>query len=244
MNVQYAVKNDEVYIIEVNPRASRTVPFVAKAIGMPVARVASLVMAGAKLNEFNLLKQPTKHIAVKEAVFPFARFPGVDLLLGPEMKSTGEVMGIDSDFGLAYAKAQLGAGMALPLNGKAFISVRDQDKSDIVEVAKQLVKVGFKLMATQGTANALKSAGLNVESVNKVYAGRPHCVDAIKNGDIQIVVNTVEGSHAISDSYTLRRATLEYKLPYFTTVSASRAMAKALTAINNQELGVRPLQLY
>ena len=244
MNVQYAVKNDEVYIIEVNPRASRTVPFVAKAIGMPVARVASLVMAGAKLDEFNLLKQPTKHIAVKEAVFPFARFPGVDLLLGPEMKSTGEVMGIDSDFGLAYAKAQLGAGMALPLNGKAFISVRDQDKSDIVEVAKQLAKVGFKLMATQGTANALKSAGLNVESINKVYEGRPHCVDAIKNGDIQIVVNTVEGSHAISDSYTLRRATLEYKLPYFTTVSASRAMAKALTALNNQELGVRPLQLY
>tara|TARA_Y100001934_G_C12386765_1_gene796662 strand:- start:5230 stop:8469 length:3240 start_codon:yes stop_codon:yes gene_type:complete len=244
MNVQFAVKDEEVFIIEVNPRASRTVPFVAKATGMPVARVASLVMAGKKLGEFDLVPQPTKHIAVKEAVFPFARFPGVDSLLGPEMKSTGEVMGIDSDFGLAYAKAQLGAGMDLPVSGTAFISVRDRDKKDIIKVTKQLNSLGFNLLATKGTAEALKSAGLRVETVNKVYEGRPHCVDAIKNGDIQIVVNTVEGSQAISDSYTLRRATLEYKLPYFTTIAASRAMAEALTALNSHELSVRPLQLY
>tara|TARA_Y100001970_G_scaffold294367_1_gene451790 strand:+ start:44007 stop:47246 length:3240 start_codon:yes stop_codon:yes gene_type:complete len=244
MNVQYAVKDRSVFIIEVNPRASRTVPFVAKSIGMPIARVASLIMAGKKLSEFTLASQPTEHIAVKEAVFPFARFPGIDLLLGPEMRSTGEVMGIDRDFGLAFAKAQLGAGMALPAEGKAFISVKDSDKTNIIPIARQLSDIGFKIMATNGTANALASAGLNVESVNKVYEGRPHCVDAIKNGDIQLVVNTVEGSQAIEDSYTLRRTALEYKLPYFTTLAASKAMGEALTALNKGDLGVRPLQSY
>jgi len=244
MNVQYAVKDGDIYIIEVNPRASRTVPFVAKAIGMPVARIASLIMAGASLDEFEMVPPPKNHIAVKEAVFPFARFPGVDSLLGPEMKSTGEVMGIDRDFGRAFAKAQLGAGMDLPLSGTAFLSVREADKAALVPVARQLADAGFKLLATRGTASALEAAGLLVTIINKVYEGRPHCVDAIKNGEVQLVVNTVEGPHATADSYTLRRAALEYKLPYFTTLAASRAMSQAVVALGDGGIEVRPLQSY
>ena len=244
MNVQYAVKDGEIFIIEVNPRASRTVPFVAKAIGMPVARIASLIMAGASLDEFEMVPPPKNHIAVKEAVFPFARFPGVDSLLGPEMKSTGEVMGIDRDFGRAFAKAQLGAGMDLPLSGTAFLSVREADKAALVPVARQLADAGFKLIATRGTASALDAAGLPVSIINKVYEGRPHCVDAIKNGEVQLVINTVEGPHATADSYTLRRAALEYKLPYFTTLAASRAMGQAVVALGDSGIDVRPLQSY
>ena len=244
MNVQMAIKDREVFILEVNPRASRTVPFVAKAIGRPIAKIAARIMAGESLAGFDLSERPPAHVAVKEAVFPFARFPNVDLLLGPEMKSTGEVMGLDRDFGAAFAKSQLGAGNQLPDRGLVFISVRDQDKAAMVALGRTLIGHGFELIATRGTAAHLRAAGLEVEQINKVFEGRPHIVDRIKDGQIAMVMNTTEGQRAISDSYTLRRAALVYKVPYYTTVAGAGAVVQAIVTLAERDLAVAPLQSY
>jgi carbamoyl-phosphate synthase large subunit len=245
MNIQFAIKDDEVYILEVNPRASRTVPFVAKATGLPIAKIAARIMAGEKLAGFDLRSLAiNSHVAVKEAVFPFARFPGVDVLLGPEMKSTGEVMGLDTDFGRAYAKSQIGCGNDLPLEGAVFVSVRDRDKAGILKPARQLAELGFKIVATSGTARFLSEAGLDVEQVNKVLEGRPHIVDSIKNGQIQLIFNTTEGPRAIEDSFTLRQTALYNSIPYSTTVAGAVAMAKAIAALRAGKLEVAPLQSY
>ena len=246
MNVQYAVKNGDVYVLEVNPRASRTVPFVAKATGVPIAKLGARVMAGETLADFKL---PTPrpalgHVAVKEAVFPFARFPGVDTILGPEMKSTGEVMGLDVDFERAFAKSQLGSGNALPTEGAVFVSVRDRDKPAMVDLASRLTILGFRIVATHGTAVALTAAGIAVELVSKVLEGRPHIVDVMKNGDIQLVFNTTEGTQAIADSYLLRRMALTARIPYYTTVAGARAMVGAIEAVASGGLEVAPLQSY
>jgi carbamoyl-phosphate synthase large subunit len=231
-------------VLEVNPRASRTVPFVAKATGVPIAKIAARVMAGAKLSEFRLDPLARDHVAVKEAVFPFARFPGVDIILGPEMKSTGEVMGLDRDFGHAYAKSQLGAGNGLPLKGRVFISVKDKDKQAMVAPGQRLVAQGFQLVATDGTAAYLRAQGLPVERINKVLQGRPHCVDAMKSGEIQLVFNTVEGAQSIADSFSLREAALLGNIPYCTTVPAARAAVEAIAALAQGDLEVAPLQSY
>ena len=244
MNVQFAIKDNEIYVIEVNPRASRTVPFVAKSTGRPIAKIAARIMAGEKLGAFDFAENSSSHISIKEAVFPFARFPGVDLLLGPEMKSTGEVMGIDQNFGRAIAKAQLGAGSELPLEGSVFVSVRDRDKQALTAIAAELTGLGYRLIATHGTAKTLANAGVQVEPINKVHEGRPHIVDAIKNGEIQLVVNTTGGAQAIADSYELRRSALEYKIPYFTTIAGSQAMLRAVTALKSGTLAVASLQSY
>ena len=245
MNVQYAVQAGTVYVLEVNPRASRTVPFVAKSIGTPIAKLAALAMAGERLPEAILNGGAApRHVAVKEAVFPFGRFPGVDTVLGPEMKSTGEVMGIDRDFGSAFAKAQIGAGMHLPVAGRAFISVRDDDKPAAVAIARSLADLGFDLVATSGTRAALARAGIAAAHVNRVQQGRPHIVDAIKDGTIQLVVNTTEGAQERLASYRLRRAALEHQVPYFTTLSGSRAMIRGVEALKGGDLDVAPLQSY
>jgi carbamoyl-phosphate synthase large subunit len=245
MNVQYAVKGGTVYVLEVNPRASRTVPFVAKATGVPIAKIAARVMAGDKLATFTLeAKARRPHVAVKEAVFPFARFPGVDLILGPEMKSTGEVMGLDSDFGRAFAKSQLGSGVSLPLQGRVFVSVRDHDKPAVIEPCRTLVALGFSLIATRGTADALRQAGLPVETVNKVAEGRPHIVDRMLSGEVQLVFNTTEGAAAIADSFSLRRTALTNDIPYYTTTAGARAAVQAIVALKTGSLEVAPLQSY
>ncbi|MGH6984069.1 MAG: carbamoyl-phosphate synthase large subunit, partial [Stellaceae bacterium] len=245
MNVQFAVKDDEVYVLEVNPRASRTVPFVAKATGLPIAKIAARLMAGAALGDFTLKpRQKRKHVAVKEAVFPFNRFPGVDLILGPEMKSTGEVMGLDTDFGRAFAKSQLGSGVTLPLSGTVFVSVRNHDKRGLIEPCRRLHKMGFTLLATRGTAAALTEAGLPVEIVNKVLEGRPHVVDRMLSGDVQLVFNTTEGAREIADSFTLRRTALAYNIPYYTTVAGARAAVEAIAALKAGALDVAALQSY
>jgi carbamoyl-phosphate synthase large subunit len=246
MNVQYAVKGDDIYLIEVNPRASRTVPFVAKATGVPVAKIATRVMIGEKLKSFNLpdIDDAPTHIAVKEAVFPFARFPGVDIILGPEMKSTGEVMGIDSDFERAFAKSQLGAGNRLPAGGTAFISVKDRDKEAAAALARRLSGLGFALMATGGTQGFLAGQGLDVVRVNKVQEGAPHCVEAITGGAVQLVINTTEGAQAIADSYTIRRSALVNNIPHYTTMTGAAAAVGAIEAMAKGSLDVTPLQAY
>jgi carbamoyl-phosphate synthase large subunit len=245
MNVQYAIQNESIYVLEVNPRASRTVPFVAKATGVAVAKIGALVMAGAKLSSFNLDDSVGhKHVAVKEAVFPFARFPNVDTLLGPEMKSTGEVMGLDTNFARAFAKAQLGAGVKLPLSGTVFLSVKDSDKAAIVPVARRLAELGFSILATKGTATHLLRAGIAVKSVNKVLEGRPHCVDAIRSGEIQLVINTAHGAQSVADSFDIRRFALTQGVPNFTTIAAARATAHAIAALISGTLEVAPLQSY
>ncbi len=244
MNVQFAVKDGQVYIIEVNPRASRTVPFVAKAIGSPIAKIAARVMAGEKLANLPTIDLDISHIAVKEAVFPFARFPGVDPVLSPEMKSTGEVMGIDSDFATAFAKAQLGAGTLLPTEGRVFVSVKDSDKPVILPGVRQLVDMGFSVIATGGTARFLEAEGVSVEQVNKVAEGRPHIVDRIVDGDIALVFNTTEGWQSLKDSESIRRAALTSKVPSFTTAQAGLAATRAIAALQSAELEVRPLQSY
>jgi carbamoyl-phosphate synthase large subunit len=247
MNVQFAIKDGVVYILEVNPRASRTVPFVAKATGVPVAKIAARVMAGEKLKSFNLKgERPAapRHIAVKEAVFPFARFPGVDIILGPEMKSTGEVMGLDSDFRRAFAKSQIGAGVNLPLKGTVFLSVRDRDKKTAARLARRLADLGFQIVATTGTAAFLRAAGLDAKPINKVAEGRPHCVDAIISGDVQLVVNTTEGAQAIADSYSIRRSALVHNVPHYTTMAGALAAVEAIEALQRGSLDVAPLQSY
>jgi len=244
MNVQYAIKNGEIYVLEVNPRASRTVPFVAKVIGRPVAKIAARVMAGESLASFKLAAEPLRHIGVKEAVFPFARFPGVDTVLGPEMKSTGEVMGIDRTFDMAFAKSQLGGGSTLPKKGTVFVSVRDSDKPRILDAMRLLSGLGFKIIATSGTLRFLRENGVPAEKVNKVLEGRPHIVDAIKNGSVQLVFNTTEGPTALADSRSLRRAALLHKVPYYTTLSGAVAAAQGIKAHLGGDLEVRALQSY
>ncbi len=244
MNIQFAIQGETIYVLEVNPRASRTVPFVAKAIGAPVAGIAARIMAGAKLKDFDLPDQPTTHVAVKEAVFPFARFAGVDPVLGPEMRSTGEVMGLDTSFARAFAKSQLGAGVDLPKAGNVFISVKDLDKPAMIGLARSLVKQGFAILATGGTASALEAAGIEIRRVNKVYEGRPHIVDAMKNGEVQLVFNTTQGRRAHIDSYSIRRTALEMQTPYFTTAAAAAATVQAIAGLAEGELGVRALQDY
>ena len=231
MNVQFAIKDGTIHVLEVNPRASRTVPFVSKAIGVPLARIAARCMVGAKLDELGLdRKRHIGHYAVKEAVFPFVKFPGVDSLLGPEMQSTGEVMGIGRTFGEAFAKALLATGDELPAHGTVFVSVRDGDKHDTVEVSRDLRRLGYDIVATRGTARALDAAGVRCRTVNKVLEGRPHVVDMLKNGEIDMIVNTTEGAQAIADSYTIRRTALQYRVPYFTTMAGARALVEAIRA--------------
>jgi carbamoyl-phosphate synthase large subunit len=255
MNIQFAVKDDELYLIEVNPRASRTVPFVAKSVGYPVAKIAARIMAGEKLASFNLDKIPVgKHVSVKEAVFPFARFPGVDVILGPEMKSTGEAMGIDVDFARAFAKSQLSAGSTMPQGGTLFVSVKEADKPAIVASIKELLDLGFKAVATRGTAEYLKKAGLDVSVVNKVREGRPHIVDMLKDNGISLVINTTEGSESVRDSFSIRRTALLGKIPYYTTLAGAKAAAQAIAAMkagskdgspnNIGGLDVKPIQAY
>ncbi|MDB5692406.1 MAG: carB [Alphaproteobacteria bacterium] len=244
MNVQFAVKDGIVYLIEVNPRASRTVPFVAKAIGTPVAKIAARVMAGEPLIKFLPIRRDIPHVAVKEAVFPFARFPGVDPVLSPEMKSTGEVMGIDSDFAKAFLKSQLGAGVFPPTEGTLFVSVKDSDKPLIAPPVRALVEMGFKVVATGGTADYLNGQGIAVEKVNKVAQGRPHIVDKIKDGEIGIIFNTTEGWQSHKDSASIRASALMAKVPYFTTAASSAAVTRAIAAEREGSLDVRSLQDY
>ncbi len=244
MNVQYAIKDDIIYILEVNPRASRTVPFVAKVINEPIAKIASKIMAGTSLSSFNLKEKDFEHIAIKEAVFPFARFAGVDTMLGPEMRSTGEVIGLDENFGIAYAKSQLASGSKVPLKGTLFVSVRDDDKAAIVPAIKTMKQLGFNIIATSGTQKYLEQRGIECKKINKVLEGQPHIVDAIKNGEVDMVINTTKGTKAISDSKTLRRAALLGKIPYYTTIAGAKAAVEGIIAYKRGELGVRPLQDY
>ncbi len=245
MNVQYAIKDDVIYVLEVNPRASRTVPFVAKATGVPVAKIGARVMAGAKLTEFRLDDQAiSPHVAVKEAVFPFARFPNVDTILGPEMKSTGEVMGLDSSFERSFAKSQLGAGVHLPATGTIFLSVKDSDKKGLPALARRLTEMGFAIRATRGTAAHIREAGLEVGVLNKVLEGRPHCVDAIRSGEIQLVINTASGPQTIADSFAIRRSALTHGVPHYTTMAGARAAVHAIAALKAGPLEVAPLQSY
>jgi len=260
MNVQFAIEEPHaaeprIFVLEVNPRASRTVPFVAKTIGAPVAAIAAKLMAGMKLSEFELKSDTHDHIAVKEAVFPFARFPGVDTVLGPEMRSTGEVMGLDwrresegddlaPAFARAFAKSQLGGGVVLPASGCVFVSVKDADKPWLVEPVRILTSRGFTIIATGGTADFLEAEGFTVERVKKVLEGRPHIVDAMKNGGVQLVFNTTEGIQSLEDSFSLRRSALMMKIPYFTTAAGALAASQAIAAQAAGALEVRPLQSY
>jgi carbamoyl-phosphate synthase large subunit len=250
MNVQYAIKDGDIYVLEVNPRASRTVPFVAKVTGVPVAKIAARIMAGESLASFHLRKldftaETAPHIGVKEAVFPFARFGDtVDTVLGPEMKSTGEVMGIDRDYNVAFAKSQLGGGVRLPKSGTVFVSVRDVDKPRILGAVRLLAQLGFKVLATSGTQRFLAGEGIAADTVNKVAEGRPHIVDAIKNGGVQLVFNTTEGATALADSRSLRRAALLHKVPYYTTLSGAVAAAQGIKAYLGGDLEVCALQNY
>jgi len=244
MNVQFAIKNDEIYIIEVNPRASRTVPFVSKAKGIPFAKIASRIMAGEKLSKFNLKNKNKGMFAVKEAVFPFNKFPNVDVLLGPEMKSTGEVMGLDKDFGLAYAKSQIAADNSLPTKGLAFISLKDKHKKEGVDLAKQLLKLNFTICGTEGTANFLKNNKIKCKKINKVSGGSPHVVDILNAKKIALVINTGGGKRAyrIQDSTSLRRATLVNKVPYCTNMSTAYACLNAIKSLKSKIVTVKPLQ--
>ncbi|MBZ6378882.1 carbamoyl phosphate synthase large subunit [Pacificimonas flava] len=244
MNVQYAVKDGEVYLIEVNPRASRTVPFVAKAKGTPIAKIAARVMAGEMLSDFDMPPRRTDHIAVKEAIFPWGRFPGTDPVLGPEMKSTGEVMGIDMDFATAFAKSQMAVQTNLPQAGCVFLSLKDSDKPHMLDAARKLVDLGFSLVATSGTASYLEGQGLSVRPVNKVLEGSPHIVDLIKNGEVDLVFNTTEGAQSLKDSKSIRSSAVEGRIPYYTTAAASRAAVEAIAAVRERPLEVRSLQSY
>ncbi len=245
MNVQFAVKGEDIYILEVNPRASRTVPFVSKATGVPLAKLAARIMVGKKLSELGLVKEVLpSHISVKESVFPFNKFPGVDTLLGPEMKSTGEVMGIDATFGIAYAKSQIGAGTRLPRSGKVFVSVRDEDKEPVTPIARRLAGLGFQIVATRGTADHFQKHGIPSETVKKVQEGSPNVAEAIKKGEIAMVINTPRDAHSHADSFLLRRNAVDYQVPYFTTIAGADAAAEGIDLLKRRELEVKPLQDY
>jgi carbamoyl-phosphate synthase large subunit len=241
MNAQLAIQNGDIYVLEVNPRASRTVPFVSKVIGVPIARVAALCMVGKSLARQGIGTPPKPgYFSVKEAVLPFAKFPGVDTLLGPEMKSTGEVMGVGASFGEAFRKAQQGASMGLPERGTAFVSVRDGDKRDCVQLAGRLRGLGFRIIATKGTAKALALGGIECEAVNKVAEGQPHVLDYMKNGVVDLIINTTEGKIAISDSLELRRAAVYHRIPYSTTMAGATAAVMAIAERSAEQ--VRSLQ--
>ncbi|MGB2097310.1 MAG: ATP-grasp domain-containing protein, partial [Candidatus Puniceispirillales bacterium] len=244
MNIQFAIKDDVVYLLEVNPRASRTVPFVAKATGIALAKLAARIMAGEKIADFGLTRKPMKHVAVKEAVFPFQRFPGVDVFLGPEMKSTGEVMGIGPDFAHAFTKSQLGASVFLPDQGTVFISVKDDDKPPMIDICRDLHGLGFSIIATSGTAKAISDAGVPAQSVNKVMQGRPHAVDYMLDGKIDLVFNTAMGEASIKDSFSLRQTALTNNIPYYTTIPEAKAAVTAIQTIKKNTLAVRSIQSY
>jgi carbamoyl-phosphate synthase large subunit len=245
MNVQYAVKDEVVYVLEVNPRASRTVPFVSKAIGVPLAKLAAKVMAGSSLKELGFTEEIwPKYWAIKESVFPFNRFQGQDILLSPEMKSTGEVMGLDADLGKAYAKSQMAAHAPLPLEGKIFISVSEPDKGQIAELAGQFAELGFELVCTSGTARALRAAGIEVQEIRKVSEGRPNSLDLLKNGDIQMVINTPDGQVPRADEVKIRTTAVYSRVPIMTTVSSARAAASAIGALKKDGYDVLPIQSY
>jgi carbamoyl-phosphate synthase large subunit len=244
MNIQYAIKNDIIYVLEVNPRASRTVPFISKATGVPWAKVAAKVMVGKKLHALGIRKEvEIHHIAVKESVFPFNRFYGVDTVLGPEMKSTGEVMGIDSDFGMAFAKSQIGAGVNIPLKGKVFISVMNKHKRSIVFLAKKLVDLGFEIVATKGTAKVLANNGITVQTVFKVGEGRPDIVDQIKNGEIHLVINTPSGKKPKADEVAIRSQSVAHNIPCVTTLSGTEAVVNAIESLK-RGMSVKSIQEY
>ena len=242
INIQFAIKNNEIYVLEVNPRASRTVPFVSKATGIPIAKIAARIMAGEKIKKFDLKKKNLKIFAIKEAVFPFNKFPNVDVLLGPEMKSTGEVMGIDENFGLSFAKSQMACGNALPTSGTAFISVKDKDKKSALEFAKTLKNLNFKLCGTSGTAKFLRTKGINCNKINKVREGSPHIVESLNAKKIELVINTAGSTKSVSDSYTLRRSALINKIPYCTTIAAANACIQAIDSLKNKKIRVKPIQ--
>ncbi len=244
MNVQYAIKGDAIYILEANPRASRTAPFVAKTIGAPIAAIGAKLMAGMKLKDFDLPSMPTDHVAVKEVVFPFARFPGVDTVLGPEMRSTGEVMGLDKNFDRARAKSLIGAGARLPTTGRVFVSLREADKASMVGAARDLLDMGFEIVATGGTKDHFTAHGLDVQRINKVLEGRPHIVDALKNGEIDLVINTTEGAQSIKDSRSIRTTALAQKVACVTTGTGARSVVRAIQALREGGIGVAPLQSY
>jgi carbamoyl-phosphate synthase large subunit len=243
MNVQFAVKGDNVWVLEVNPRASRTVPFVSKAIGQPLAKLAAKVMTGVKLTKLGFTKEIwPNYFSVKESVFPFSKFPGQDILLGPEMRSTGEVMGIDADWGAAYAKSQMAAAPALPQKGKIFVSVRDSEKESVVAIAKEFAKMGFDLCATTGTAKVLQGRGLTVQALNKLSEGRPNCLDLIKNGEIQLVINTPAGKTPRVDEVKIRTAAVQHRVPIMTTLAGAKAAVLGIAAMRNKGLSVRTIQ--
>jgi len=245
INIQFALQRNKIYILEVNPRASRTIPFVSKAIGIPLAKIAARVMGGRSLAELGFVTEKIPdHISVKEAVFPFAKFPGVDPVLGPEMRSTGEVMGLDDNFPMAFAKAQQGAGLNLPAQGQVILSVKAEDKLRIITIAKELSKLGFTLLATAGTYQTISTYRIPVQLVRKVSEGRPHIVDLIKNGQIAMLINTPEGKHSQQDAFLLRRAALMHNVPYFTTVSGASAAVAAIKALRQRQIEVKPLQEY
>ena len=244
INIQFAIQDENIFVLEVNPRGSRTIPFVAKSIGIPLVKIASLIMTGKKLSDFQLNNSKMNHISVKEAVFPFARFPGTDVILGPEMKSTGEVMGIGSTFGEAFAKSQLGASVNLPLNGQVFISIKDDDKINIIPIAKNFFDLGFTICATYGTAKALNDNNIKTKYIKKVIEGRPNAVDAMLSKEIQIVINTAAGSNSIKDSFSLRQTALLNKIPYYTTLQGANAASMAIKAMKNKKLDVKSLQSY
>jgi carbamoyl-phosphate synthase large subunit len=243
MNVQYAVKDEKLYLLEVNPRASRTVPYVSKATGMSWAKVATKLMIGRTLRELGITEEvEIDHIAVKEAVLPFNRFSGVDTILGPEMRSTGEVMGIDRDLGMAYAKSQIAAGSELPKSGNIFVSVKDTDKRDIVHISHRLSELGFNILATRGTAEVLRRNGVEVEVLNKMHEGRPHVVDYMKNRDIQLIINTPSGKRQRTDQWSIRSYAVMYNVPLITTMSAARAAVHGMESILGRGMEVKPLQ--
>jgi len=242
INIQFAIKDDDIFVLEANPRASRTVPFVAKAVGTPVANIAAKLMAGERLDQFDVSSAKPSRIAVKEAVFPFSRFQDVDPVLGPEMRSTGEVMGWDDDFGAAFLKSQIAAGVELPREGCVFVSVKDADKPALIEPIRSLIEMGFEIVATRGTAGFLEEQGVAVAPINKVIEGQPHIVDAMINGNIQLVFNTTQGVQSLKDSKSIRRTALTRSIPYFTTLAASIASVRAIEALRTRKLGVRALQ--
>ncbi|MHC4540284.1 MAG: ATP-binding protein, partial [Planctomycetota bacterium] len=245
INIQFAVKDEQVYVLEVNPRASRTIPFVSKSIGVPLAKLAAKVMAGMTLDELGFTKEVQRsHFSVKEAVFPFLKFPGIDTLLGPEMLSTGEVMGISNDFGMAFAKSQIAAGNTLPTAGNVFFSIKDSDKPRAVEVARKLHAMGFKILATKGTCIAFINNNIPSEFVLKITEGRPNIVDSIINNQIDLIINTTIGKQSITDSFSIRRSALDKQVPYVTTIRGAMAVAKAIEAMKQRKIGVRPIQLF
>ena len=242
INIQFAIRESKIFILEVNPRASRTVPYVSKALNIPVAKIASQVMAGKKLKEFKNLNKKLNIYAIKEAVFPFNKFPEVDTILGPEMKSTGEAMGIDEDFGMAFAKSQISVGNDLPIKGSAFISVKDEDKEQICKYAKKLFEMGFKIFGTGRTADTLNKNSIKCEKINKVRQGSPHIVEYLNDKKISLVINTSSEKKSIEDSWSLRRAALNNKIPYFTTLAGAKACTQAINSLKNKSIKIKRIQ--